>query len=112
MRASARVWTAGVSRRVIETVGMNIAIMINPPVQSALNQIMEAELWADPEGRSQCGPAMDRSEGASFRGPAGWRLGRIRGRASPQWAKSVVSPSKRRLHTAARTVSGRWTDLV
>jgi hypothetical protein len=91
---------------------MNIAIMINPPVQSALNQKVEAELWACPEGCRQCGPVMDRSEGASFHRPAGLRLGRIRGRASPHWAKSVVSPSKWRLHTAACTVSGRWADLV
>jgi hypothetical protein len=86
--------------------------MINPLVQSVLNQNTEAKLWAHPGERSQCGPAMGRSEEARFRGLVGWQLGWIGGRASPHWAKSAVSASFRRLPAAARTGSGRQSDLV
>ncbi len=105
-------WTAGVSRRVIESVGMNIAIMINPPVQSALNQNMEAEPWDSPGGCSQCGLVMGCSEGASFHGPVGLRLGQTEGRASPQWAKSVGSASLRSLPVAARADSGERSESL
>jgi hypothetical protein len=104
-------WTAGVSRCVIKPVGMNIAIMINPLVQSVLDQKAEAKPRSSGE-RSQCGPVMDRSEEASFRCLMGLRLGRNEGRASPQWAKSGVSPSKRRLHVTANTVSEGRIALV
>ena len=100
------------SRRVIESVGMNIAMMINPPVQSVLNQNGEAELWASPGGCRQCGPAMGRSEGARFLGPVGLRLGQTEGRASPHWAKSVGPASIKGLPLTARTDSGGPSALV
>jgi hypothetical protein len=105
-------WSAGVNRCVIEPVGMTIAIMINPLVQSVLNQNTEAELWACPRECRQCGSAMSRSEEARFRRLMGLRLGRIGGRASPHWAKSAVSVSFRRLPAAAGAVSGGRSDLV
>jgi hypothetical protein len=86
--------------------------MINPPVQSVLNQNVEAELWDSPGGCSQCGPAMGRSEGASFHGPVGLRLGQTEGRASPHWAKSVGSASCKGLPLTARTDSGGPSVLV
>ena len=92
--------------------GMNIAIMINPLVESVLNQKTEAKLWGNPGECSQCGPVMDRSEEASFRCLEGLRLGQTGGRASPQWAKSAVSASWRRLPDAARTDSGGRSALV
>jgi hypothetical protein len=91
---------------------MNIAIMINPPVQSVLNQNVEAELWDSSGGRSQCGPVMGRSEGASFQGPVGLRLGQTVGRASPHWAKSVGPASCKGLPLTARTDSGGPSVLV
>jgi hypothetical protein len=105
-------WTAGVSRRVIESVGMNIAIMINPPVQSVLNQNVEAELWDSPGGCRQCGLVMGCSEGASFHGPVGLRLGQTEGRASPQWAKSVGSASVRSLPVTAGADSGWRSEYL
>ena len=86
--------------------------MINPLVQSVLNRNTEAEPWGNPGERSQCGPVMDRSEEASFRGLVGLRLGQTVGRASPQWAKSVDSASLRSLPAAASTDSGWRSDLV
>jgi hypothetical protein len=104
---------------------MNIAKMINPPIQSVLKQNTEAKLWGNPGEWSQCVSAMGRSEEASFRGQAGWRLGRVRGRASPRWAKSVVSASKRRLpvivcadsdgqidQVGYASTSGTWLDHI
>ncbi len=100
------------NRNVIESVGMNIAIMNDPLIQSALNQNAEAKLWGVPGERSQCDAAMRRSQEASFRGPMGLRLGRVKGRASPHWAKSGVSASIRRLPAPAYAVSGRQIDQV
>jgi hypothetical protein len=80
--------------------------MINPPIQSVLNQNTEAELWGNPEERSQCGSVMSCSEEASFPGRVGWRLG------SPQWAKSVVSASTRRLPASVCADSGGQIDQV
>ena len=100
------------NRRVIESVGMNIAKMINPLIQSVLNQNTEAKPWGDSRERSQCDSVMGRSEEASFRGLVGLRLGRVGGRASPHWAKSVVSASFKGPPAAARTGSGGWSDPV
>jgi len=85
---------------------MNIAIMINPLIQSALNQNTEAKLRGNPEERSQGSPAMDCHEEARFRRPMGWRLGPVRRRASAHWAKPVFSASKRRFPATAHAVSG------
>lgn len=92
--------------------GMNIAIMINPLVQSVLNQNTGAELWGNPGERSQCGPVMDRSEEASFRRLVGLHLGQTEGRASPHWAKSAGSASFRSLPVIAHTVSGGRSDYL
>lgn len=91
---------------------MNIAKMINPLIQSVLNQNTEAKPWACPGERRQCGPAMGRSEEAGFRRPVGLRLGRVRGRASPQWAKSALSASLRRFPLAACADSGERSAPV
>lgn len=91
---------------------MNMAIMINPLVQSVLNQNTGAELRGNPEESSQCGPVMDRSEEASFRRLVGLRLGQTEGRASAQWAKSAVSASLRRLPDTAYTDSGGRSDIL
>jgi len=85
---------------------MNIAIMINPLIQSALNQKAEAKLRGNSEERSQGSPAMDCHEEARFRRRMGWRLGPGRRRASPHWAKPVFSVSRRRIPAAAYAVSG------
>ena len=85
---------------------MDIAIMHNPLIQSALNQKAEAKLRDSPEERSQGSPAMDCHEEASFRRRMGWRLGPGRRRASPHWAKPVFSVSMRRIPAAALAVSG------
>jgi hypothetical protein len=85
---------------------MNIAIMNNPLIQSALNQNAEAKLRGDPEERSQGNPAMDCREEARLRRRMGWRLGPDRRRASPQWAKPVFSASMRRIPASAHAVSG------
>ena len=85
---------------------MNIAIMINPLIQSALNQNTEAKLRGNPREGSQGGPAMGRREEARFRRPLGWRLGPARRRASAHWAKPVFSASLRRFPAAAHAVSG------
>jgi hypothetical protein len=86
--------------------------MINPLIQSVLNQNTEAEPWGNSGERCQCASAMGRSEEASFRCRVGLRLGRVGGRASPQWAKSAVSPLVGRPPAAARTVSGGRFDQV
>jgi len=85
---------------------MNIAVMNNPLIQSALNQKAEAKLRGNPEERSQGSPAMDCREEASFRRPMGWRLGPARRRASSKWAKPVFSASMRRIPVPAHAVSG------
>jgi hypothetical protein len=91
---------------------MNIAIMIDPLIQSALNQNTEAELRGNPQERSQGSPAMDCHEEARFRRPMGWRLGPARRRASPNWAKPVFSASLRRFPAAAHAVSGGQSGRV
>jgi hypothetical protein len=91
---------------------MNNAKMVNLLIQSVLKRNAEAELWGNPGVSSQCGSAMGRIEEASFRGLAGWRLGRFGGRASLLWAKSVVSAFFGRLPSAVCTVSGGWFELV
>jgi len=91
---------------------MNIAIMNNPLIQSALDQKAEAELRGNPKERRQGSPAMDCHEEARFRRPMGWRLGPARRRASPNWAKSVFSASYRRFPAAAYAVSGGQSGRV
>ena len=108
----ANFWSARVNRRVIESVGMNIAKMINPLIQSVLNQNTEAEPWVNSRERCQCVSVMRRSEEASFRGLVGLRLGRVGGRASAHWAKSVFFASFERIPAVAYTVSGWRSDLV
>jgi len=85
---------------------MRVAIIINPLIQSALNQKAEAKLRGDPEERSQGSPAMGCREEARFRRRMGWRLGQDRGRASPHWAKPVFSVTMRRIPAATKAVSG------
>lgn len=91
---------------------MNIAIMINPLIQSVLNQNTEAKLWGNPGERSQGSTQRYCREEARFRRPLGRRLGPDRGRASPQWAKPVFSASFRRTPAAALAVSGAQTVRV
>jgi hypothetical protein len=79
--------------------------MIDPLIQSVLNQNTEAELWVRPGARRQGSAARGCHEEASFRRPLGWRLGPARRRASPQWAKPVFSASFRRTPALALTVS-------
>jgi hypothetical protein len=86
--------------------------MINPLIQSALNQKAEAKLRGHPEECSQGGSAMGRREEARFRRRMGWRLGPVRGRASAQWAKPVFSVSWRRTSAAAYAVSGGQSARV
>src|ERR1700691_1021905 len=85
---------------------MNIAVMNNPLIQSALNQKAEAKLRGNPEERSQGSQAMDCHEEARFRRRMGWRLGPARRRASPHWANPVFSVSLRRIPVPAYAVSG------
>jgi hypothetical protein len=91
---------------------MNIAIMVDPPIQSVLSGNKGAKLRGNSRGCRQCGPAMGRSEEASSLGRAGLRLGRVGGRASVHWAKSVCSASLWSIPAAAHTASGVRSDLV
>ena len=86
--------------------------MNNPLSQSVLNQKTGAKLWGNPGERSQGSPARCCREEARFRRPMGLRLGPDRGRASPQWAKSVCSASYRSTPAAALTVSGMQSVRV
>lgn len=86
--------------------------MINPLVQSALNQKTGAKPWSNPRERSQGGAAMLRLEEASSRCPVGSPLGHSSGRASPHRAKSVFSASFWRIPVAALAVSGAQTGVV
>jgi hypothetical protein len=91
---------------------MNIAIMNNPLIQSALNQKAEAKLRGNPEERSQGSPAMDCLEEARLRRRMGWRLGPVRRRASSKWVKPVFSASYGRFPAAAHAVSGGQSGRV
>jgi hypothetical protein len=86
--------------------------MINPLIQSVLNQNAEAEPWGNSGECCQCDSVMGRSEEASSRCRVGLRLGRVGGRASPQWAKSAVSAFFERHPATACTVSGGRSNQV
>ena len=86
--------------------------MINPLIQSALNQKTETKLGSNPQERSQGGAAMHHLEEASFRCPMGSRLGCSSGRTSPHRVKSVFSASFWRFPVAAHAVSGGQPGVV
>lgn len=81
-------------------------------IQSALDQKAETKLGGLAVGESsQVDPAMGRREEAGLPVLAGWRLGRVNGRASPHRAKSASLPLVE-IPEAANAVSGHQIDLV
>lgn len=81
-------------------------------IQSALDQKAEIKLGGLAAGeRSQVDPAMGRREEADLPVLAGWRLGRVNGRASPHRAKSASLPLVE-IPGVANAVSGLQIDLV
>lgn len=81
-------------------------------IQSALDQKAETKLDGLAVGESsQVDPAMGRREEASLPVLAGWRLGRVNGRASSLRAKSASLPLVE-IPEAANAVSGHRIDLV
>lgn len=86
--------------------------MINPPVQSVLNQNVEAELWDSSGGRSQCGLVMGCSEGASFHGSMGLRLGQAEDELPCTGRSPLTLPSAKSLPDTANTASGRQSEFL
>lgn len=91
---------------------MDTAIVLYPLIQSALGGYRDAKLRGSLGECRQCGSAMSRNEEARVPGRMGLRLGRVGGRASPHWAKTVDSASLGKPPALAYAVSVGRSDPV